>query len=123
MGKPKVTYTTYVEEFGDSVSLDAFTECLHAATSVVTDLCWPNEPTTDAQSDAWVLAVCAAIQADAMSGCSHGVADIGGGSFTLGKFSMSNGSSNGSGSAVLDAMRDAARRELVGSGLLCRVIM
>lgn len=123
MGFPDVTYNDYVEGFGYSVKPDAFTEYLPSATAVVRDLCYPNQPETQDQQDAYVLAVCAAIQADVMSGSTHG-ADLGASSFTIGKFSMSGNSSGASGeSAVLSAMRSAARLQLVGSGLLYRVIM
>lgn len=125
MAMPEVTYSTFVEEFGDEVKLETFTSCLPHAVALVRDMCWPNVPTTDGQEHAWTMAVCAAIMADALNGAGHGVADVGAGSFTIGKFSMSAGSTGSSSSisATTSAMREAARRHLTGTGLMYRVML
>ena len=116
MATPKVTYQDFSELFGTSVGDEAgFADCLPFAEAVVRDLTAPNEAATESQAEAWRRAVCGAVCADLMRGGDHGMGDVGG--FSLGKFSVSGGSSEGEGGDA--AMRRAARAFLVGSGLLC----
>lgn len=117
MAEPTVTYADFTGLFGEVATEDGFTACLPHATALVRDLAWPNVPATGAQEDAWTRAVCAAVAADAATGCGHGLDDSLGG-FSIGSFSVSGGSSSGSEGGTAAAMRDAAYRQLVGSGLL-----
>ena len=116
MAAPATTYGHFQAMYGDACGQDGFSACLPFAEALVRDMCWPNEPEGCAQEDAWRRAVCAAVAADAALGAGHGLDDADG--FTIGSFSVS-GSGGASGpSATEAAMRGAARRELVGSGLL-----
>lgn len=107
---PEVTYGLYSEEFGRSASSEEFRECLPFARALVDRLTYPNRPVTDGQRRAYALAVCAAVEADAATGCGHGLDEPEG--FSIGSFSVSGGSTS------LRAMEGAARAMLTGSGLL-----
>lgn len=117
MAAPQTSYADFEALYGQAVGAEAFAEALPHAEAVVRDLTWPNEPEGEAQEGAWRRAVCAALLADARGGGTHGV-PVGG--FTIGKFSVSGGS--GTGSDALAGISGAARRELVGSGLLCLAV-
>lgn len=114
MAVPEVTYEAFKALYGEAVTEAMFGRCLPFAESLVRELCFPNEPEDEGQEDAWGRAVCAAVMADASRGGGHGFDDSA--SFTLGKFSTSGGG-DGAGGTVY-AARCAAKRELVGSGLL-----
>lgn len=109
---PEVAYEDFTEEFGCRVSSEEFRACLPHARALVRGLIWPNEPATPEQEDAYMLAVCAAVEADAEGGCGHGLAEPGG--FAIGSFSVSGAPAE----AGSQAMAGAARRQLAGSGLL-----
>ena len=119
MAYPTVTFATYQADGGtaDEATFDA---CLGWATSVVREVVWPNVPSGDSQEDAWARAVSAAIDADAANGSGHGLDDVAAGSLSIGDWSESSpsGTTSSSDGATVTAMRAAARRELVGSGLL-----
>lgn len=107
-GKP--TYEQY-KASGGELDEAAFASSLPHALSAVRDAIFPNEPDG---SDEWMRAVFAAVAVDASYGASGGVAE--GGSFSIGSFSYSEGSS---GVSSYRADMDAAiRRELIGTGLL-----
>lgn len=116
MAAPEVTYRDMTDAFGAAVSEDAFAALLPHAEAVVRELTWPNEPEGTVEEAMWRRAVCAAMVADSDSGGTHGAGAAG---FTIGKFSVSGGSGSAGEDAALSAMRGAARRQLVGSGLLC----
>lgn len=109
---PEVTYADFTAIYGDGVGEDAFKACLPHAVAMVRDLTHPNVP-EPWQEEAWRRAVCAAVVADSEGGMSHGLSS---GGFSIGSFSVSGGSSGESDGA--GAIRSAAMRELVGSGLL-----
>lgn len=114
---PEVTYGDFVASFGEAASREEFSSCLPFAKAAVGELIFPNEPLTDEQDAAYRDAVCAAALADASRGCGHGVAQPE--AFTVGSFSVSGGSGASGGMADTElAMRRAAARFLVGSGLL-----
>ncbi|WP_307739348.1 hypothetical protein [uncultured Parolsenella sp.] len=116
MAAPEVTYEDMTKAFGMAVSRESFGSLLPHAEALVRDLTWPNEPEGELQAGAWVRAVCSAVLADSETGGTHGAGD---GGFTIGKFSVSGGSG---GSDAAGAIRAAARRQLVGTGLLARVV-
>lgn len=120
MALPEVTYADMTTAFGQAVAEGRFVELLPFAVGVVRELTWPNEPFGLVQNRMWRRAVCAALLADAEGGGTHGAGT--GGGFTIGKFSVSGGGSAGGSDQTLAAMRGAARRELVGSGLLCMAV-
>lgn len=66
--------------------------------------------------DAYVRAVCAAVDVDAAYGCSGGIGE-GLASVSIGSFSASLGAGDAAGGYDTDMTR-AIRRELSGSGLL-----
>lgn len=106
MGAFDPTYEEY-KAFGGTLESATFSALLPKASALVRDLEFPNEP-DDATAQAHCNAVCAAISAASLNG---GFAGAG---FTLGSFSVSGGGY----SEATQAVADAARRELVGSGLL-----
>lgn len=119
---PEVKYKDFSGLYGNRVGEDAFEACLPFAVDAVRELCWPREPEGEERDAAWVRAVCAAVYADWANGSGHGLDDGAGSSLSIGSVSLSGGSAGAgsSGSATLDAMRAAARRALVGTGLLYR---
>lgn len=112
MPLPSVTYSTY-SEHGGKLEEGAFEASLRAAVSAVRDIIGFNEPQDTGDEDAYIRAVCAAVDVDAAYGASGGIGE-GLGSFTLGSFSASQGQTS---SYDIDMTR-AIRRELIGSGLL-----
>ncbi|OKY81535.1 MAG: hypothetical protein BHV62_01600 [Eggerthella sp. 51_9] len=106
MGAYDPTYAEF-EAWGGTLQEGAFMQLLPQACAMVRDLEFPNEP-DDATAQAHCNAVCAAISAASLNG---GFAGAG---FTLGSFSVSGGGY----SEATQAVADAARRELAGSGLL-----
>lgn len=116
MPLPSVTYSTY-SEHGGKLEEGAFEASLRAAVSAVRDIIGYNEPQDDDDVVAYIRAVCAAVDVDAAYGASGGIGE-GLGSFTLGSFSATMASAQGSASPYDTDMRRAIRRELVGSGLL-----
>jgi hypothetical protein len=119
MACPTVTFATYKAD-GGTADEATFDSCLRWATAVVREVVWPNVPDGDAQTDAWARAVSAAIDADASNGSGHGLDDVASGSLSIGDWSESSTgtAAPASDGATVSAMRSAARRELVGSGLL-----
>ena len=116
MTLPAVTYADY-EAWGGTLGEDAFAESIRAALSSVREIIGFNEPRDDEDLDAYVRAVCAAVDVDQAYGASGGVGE-GLASVTLGSFSAALGAS-GSGASAYDIdMARAVRRELVGSSLL-----
>lgn len=116
MGLPEVTYEDFTAAFGDAATSGEFSSCLPFAKAVVSELIFPNEPETDGQAASYRYAVCAAVLADASRGCGHGSSLE---AFTVGSFSVSGGSGASGGMTESElAMRRAAARFLVGSGLL-----
>ena len=126
MSWPQPTYAQY-REWGGSVDEGVFDDLVRRAVSTVAHECWPNEPDAD---DAEMVshainAVCAAIEVDVAYGGTGGGALAEGG-FTLGSFTVGSGTNmrgagmEGTYSADMSA---AIRRELVGTGLLGKVIV
>lgn len=114
MPLPTVTYCNYTEH-GGKLGEDAFMASLRAAASAVLEVIGFNRPQDEEDEDAYVRAVCAAIDVDSAYGASGGIGE-GMASVTLGKFSASMGSS---GTSLYDTdMRRAIFRELSGSSLL-----
>lgn len=109
-----ITADDYRALYGEIAEED-FSSALPVAEAEVRDLAGFNRPETPLQEDAWKRAVCAAIRVDRHYGFSHGTGD-GLASFAIGKFSGTMGESGAS--AWKSDVRSAARRELVGSGLL-----
>ena len=116
MSVPKVTYGDY-EAIRGEADERAVKACLPYAEGVVRELCYPNEPETEDEAEAWKRAVCAAVAADMARGCDHGMMSPDG--FTLGSFSVSgaSGGTSGTDSTTMLA-RALARRELLGTNLL-----
>ena len=115
MPLPSVTYEQYKAQ-GGTLEADAFAASLRAAVSAVRDVIGYNEPQDDDDVDAYIRAVCAAVEVDEAYGASGGIGEAVA-SVTLGKFSASLGG-NGAASLYDVDMRRAVRRELVGSTLL-----
>lgn len=119
MALPEVTYAYYASTWRGRMSETDFSTALPHAAAAVSELTWPNvcESTTE---DACRRAICAACDVDAAHGLSGGVGDVGGAS--IGSFSYSLTAD--AGAAGYDTeMRRAVVRELVGTGLLCRVVL
>lgn len=106
MGAFDPNYEEY-KAFGGTLESATFSSLLPKASALVSDLEFPNEP-SDSSAEAHKRAVCAAVSA---FGESQAYA---GGGFAIGSFSVSGGGYSES----VQAVADAARRELVGSGLL-----
>lgn len=106
MGAFDPDYEEY-KAFGGTLESKTFSALLPKASALVRDLEFPNEP-SDSSAEAHKRAVCAAVSA---FGESQAYA---GGGFSIGSFSVSGGGYSES----VQAVADAARRELVGSGLL-----
>lgn len=106
MGAFDPNYEEY-KAFGGTLESATFSSLLPKASALVRDLEFPNEA-TDQTAEAHKRAVCAAVSA---MGESQAYA---GGGFSIGSFSVSGGGYSES----VQAVADAARRELVGSGLL-----
>ena len=104
MGAFDPNYEEY-KAFGGTLESKTFSSLLPKASALVRDLEFPNEA-TDQTAEAHKRAVCAAVSA---FGESQAYA---GGGFSIGSFSVSGYSES------VQAVADAARRELVGSGLL-----
>ena len=107
MGAFDPTYEEY-KAFGGTLESATFYALLPKASALVRDLEFPNEPCGGDTAAAHINAVCAAVSA---MGESQAYA---GGGFSIGSFSVSGGGY----SEATQAVADAARRELVGSGLL-----
>lgn len=114
MSLPQLTYKRY-GQLGGHATEDEFNSSLRAAESSVREIIGFNEP-TESNLEAYERAVCVAVDVDVAYGGSGGVGENAA-SFTLSKFSVSAGSSNGQSSYKMD-MTQAIRRELIGSGLL-----
>lgn len=112
----EVTVADYRELYGDIAEED-FSSALTVAIAEVRELTGRKTPKTPLQEDAWKRAVCAAIRVDRHFGFSHGIGDNLA-SFTIGKFSASAGASENGATSWKSEVRSAARRELVGTGLL-----
>lgn len=122
MSLPEVTYT-YYRGYGGGLSEADFGAALPHARAAVRDLIGLNEPGDDDQTAAYENAVCAACDVDAAYGFSGGIQE-GVGSVGIGSFSYSSGSGGASSETSYDSdISRAIRRELVGSGLLCQVIL
>ena len=115
MPLPSVTFNAYKEQ-GGKLEEDAFQASLRAAVSAVRDVIGFNQPQDAEDEDAYVRAVCAAIEVDEAYGASGGIGEAVT-SVTLGKFSASMGGDSASSLYEVD-IRKAIRRELVGSSLL-----
>lgn len=115
MALPTVTYALY-ESLGGTLGEEAFDASLRAAASAVRDAIGSNSPQDDEDEDAYVRAVCAAVDVDEAYGASGGVGEAVA-SVTLGRFSASFGAA-GSASPYMADMRRAVLRELAGSSLL-----
>lgn len=115
MPLPSVTYKQYKAN-GGKLDEDAFIASLRAAASAVRDIIGYNTPQDAEDEDAYIRAVCAAVDVDNAYGASGGIGEAVS-SVTLGKFSASMGGSGAS--SLYDAdIRKAISRELVGSSLL-----
>lgn len=113
MGLPEVAYRDY-EQRGGSLGEDAFAASLRAAVAAVREVMGLNEPQDADDEDAYIRAVCAAVDVDQAYGGSGGIGE-GLSSVTLGRFSATTTA----GGSPYDAdMRRAIRRELIGSSLL-----
>mgnify|MGYP000038895621 CR=1 FL=1 len=115
MPLPSVTYELFKGQ-GGTLGEDAFAASLRAAVSAVRDVIGCNEPQDEEDRDAYIRAVCAAVEVDEAYGASGGIGEAVA-SVTLGKFSASLGGS-GAASPYQADMRRAVHRELVGSSLL-----
>ena len=115
MPLPSVTYELYKGQ-GGTLEEDAFEASLRAAASAVRDVIGYNEPQDEEDEDAYIRAVCAAVEVDEAYGASGGIGEAVA-SVNLGKFSASLGG-NGTSSPYQADMRRAVHRELVGSSLL-----
>lgn len=115
MAVPTVTYADYAKH-GGTLAEDVFKASSRAAISAVRDIIGFNVPKDADDEDAYVRAVCAAVDVDAAYGCSGGIGE-GLASVSIGSFSASAGADGQSGTYDSDMAR-AIRRELVGSGLL-----
>ena len=123
MALPEVTYDFYTETYLGELGEDAFRACLPHALSALQTLLGLNEPEGEAQELACRRAACAAVDADHAHGCSGGVGE-GAGSLSVGSFSVGSGGASGaSASPWWDDVSRAMRGELVGTGLLCQVIL
>lgn len=115
MPLPTVTYSSYTEQ-GGTLGEDAFKASLRAAAAAVREVIGFNRPQDEDDEEAYIRAVCAAVDVDSAYGASGGIGE-GMASVTLGKFSASM--AGGGAASLYDAdMRRAVRRELVGSSLL-----
>ena len=106
MGAYDPTYAEY-EAWGGKMQEEAFMQLLPQARALVRDLEFPNEPDSETAT-AHANAVCAAIQAAATNGAFAGAG------FTIGSFSVQGGGY----AEGMQAVSDAARRELAGTGPL-----
>lgn len=116
MGRPEITVEDYEDAYGP-VDEDAFGAALRCAEAEVASIVGYAPVDTPAREGAWRRAVMAAVSVDAAYGFSHGIGESAE-SVTLGKFSYSASSPAPGSSPWRDEVRAAARRELVGSGLL-----
>lgn len=116
MGRPEITVEDYEAAYGP-VDADAFGAALRCAEAEVASIVGYAPVDTPAREDAWRRAVMAAVSVDAAYGFSHGIGE-GAESVTIGKFSYAASSPAPGSSPWRDEVRAAARRELVGSGLL-----
>lgn len=122
MSLPEVTYT-YYKGYGGGLSEADFGAALPHARAAVRDLIGFNEPGDDDQTAAYENAVCAACDVDFAYGLSGGVQE-GVTSASIGSFNYGTGSNGASAETSYDSdINRAIRRELVGSGLLCQVIL
>lgn len=110
-----VTYEDYTRH-GGTLAEDVFKASSRAAVAWVRDIIGFNVPQDADDEDAYVRAVCAAVEVDATYGCSGGIGESLA-SVSIGSFSASAGADGASGTYEADMTR-AIRRELVGSGLL-----
>lgn len=115
MPLPSVTYELYTSQ-GGTLGRDAFKASLRAAASAVRDVIGRNVPQDKDDEDAYIRAVCAAVDVDDAYGASGGIGEAVA-SVTLGKFSATMGS-NGAASPYHTDMRRVISRELAGSSLL-----
>ena len=89
MPLPSVTYELYKGR-GGTLGEDAFAASLRAAASAVRDVIGYNEPQDEEDEEAYIRAVCAAVEVDQAYGASGGIGEAVA-SVTLGKFSASIG--------------------------------
>ena len=115
MMTPSVTYEEYTG-YGGRLAEGAFDASLASAVSSVREVIGFNAPSTEAQREAYVVAVCAAVDVDAAYGASGGIGESVA-SVAIGAFSASMQDAGGASAYDID-MRRAIRRELQGSGLL-----
>lgn len=112
MSSPKVTYDFYANQYGGTLDEGGFDAALPHAAAYVRGRIWPNDG--EKAPDAYMRAVCAACEVDAVHGFTGGAGSLA--SVTTGTVSMSFGGASGS---SWDAdMARSVDRELVGSGLL-----
>lgn len=118
MGKAtELTYERYTE-LGGTLAEGAFEASVGAASAFVADEIWPHGPADAAEREAVERAVAACVDCDAAWG---GDGWAGPASFSIGSFSASG--SQGAASADYAAdMAAAARRQLVGTSLLLKVV-
>lgn len=108
------TYAHY-HDLGGTHDEASFNASLRAAEAAVRAIVGFNEPQNKMQQEAYIRAVCAAVEVDQAYGASGGIGE-GLASISVGSFSAS---SNGTVGNSYDAdMRRAIRHELVGSCLL-----
>lgn len=115
MPLPSVTYELYTGQ-GGKLGVDDFNASLRAAGSAVRDVIGFNEPQDEEDEDAYIRAVCAAVDVDAAYGASGGIGEAVA-SVTMGKFSASFGGDGITSLYDVD-MRRTIHHELVGSSLL-----
>lgn len=106
-------YGFYSKSYGGSLDEKSFDAALPHALAEVRRLTWPNDPSMD--DEAYMRAVCAAVDVDAAYGCTGGAGSLS--SVTTGTVSMSFGGQGGETSYSADVAR-AVRGELAGTGLL-----
>lgn len=107
------------QELGGSLPESDFRASIAAATAAVKDEIWPHEPKDKAEEEAVERAIAACVECDAAWGGTSGAS--GPASFSIGSFSMSGSSGSASTDYAAD-MRSAARRYLVGTSLLSKVV-
>lgn len=112
----KPTYEFYTNTYGGKHDEGTFNASLPKAVSKVNYTIWPNEVEDDTLN-AYQMAVCAAVDVDAVYGGSGGIGEELS-SMSIGSFSASGGSSSDGVSSYETDMRTVIEEHLVGTGLL-----
>lgn len=116
MATPEVTFAFYSGTYGGTLGEGAFAASLPHAVAEVGRLTWPNDP--GRAPEAYMRAVCAAIDVDAAYGSTGGTGS-GLSSVTTGTVSMGFGGTGSGDVRAYDAdMARAVGGELAGTGLL-----